>query len=197
MEELGFGPFSLDPAGRRLRRDGAELELRPQAFRALNVLIKNNGQYVDHQQMIREAWGGISVTRNTVAVTIAEVKKVLREYGPWIRCRPKLGYRLEIPRGEELIRIGRHLWNRRTREGLDKALAHFQQAAEEDSADFRAFEGIALSYLLLCTYGMRPPLETYAKFQEAHQRAVAIGGLTPALRSDRGHGLHVCERRLD
>jgi DNA-binding winged helix-turn-helix (wHTH) protein/Flp pilus assembly protein TadD len=196
MEELGFGPFSLNPAARSLRRDGTELELRPQAFRALNVLIKNNGQYVGHPQMIREAWDGISVTRNTVAVTIAEVKKVLREYGPWIRCRPKLGYRLEIPRREELIRIGWHLWNRRTREGLDKALAHFQQAAEEDSADFRAFEGIALSYLLLCTYGMRPPIETYAKFLEAHQRAVALGGLTPALRSDRGHGLHVCERKL-
>jgi DNA-binding winged helix-turn-helix (wHTH) protein len=46
--------------------------------------------------MIREAWDGISVSRNTVAVTIAEVKKVLQEYGSWIRCRPKLGYRLEV-----------------------------------------------------------------------------------------------------
>jgi DNA-binding winged helix-turn-helix (wHTH) protein len=197
MEELAFGPFSLDPAARSLRRDGAELELRPQAFRALNVLIKNSGQYVDHQQMIREAWDGISVTRNTVSVTMAEVKKALREYGSWIRCRPKIGYRLEIPRGEELIRVGWHFWNRRTREGLDKALANFQQAAEEDTADFRAFEGIALTYLLLSTYGMRPPLETYPKFLEAHQRAVAMGGLTPALRSDRGHGLHICERKLD
>src|SRR5580704_4210769 len=131
MEELAFGPFSLDPAARSLRRDGAELELRPQALRTLNVLIKNSGQYVDHQQMIREAWDGISVTRNTVSVTMAEVKKVLREYGSWIRCRPKIGYRLEIPRGEELIRVGWHFWNRRTREGLDKALANFQRAAEE------------------------------------------------------------------
>jgi DNA-binding winged helix-turn-helix (wHTH) protein len=196
MAELAFGPFFLDPAAQRLRRGRSELELRPQAFRALNVLIKNSGQYVEHQQMIREAWGGISVSRNTVAVTIAEVKKVLREYGSWIRCRPKVGYRLEIPRGEDLIRVGWHLWSRRTREGLEKALAHFQQAAEEDSTDFRAFEGIAVSYLLLSTYGMRPPRESYPKFQEAHQRAVAIGGLTPALRSDRGHGLHICERKL-
>jgi DNA-binding winged helix-turn-helix (wHTH) protein len=197
MEELAFGPFSVDPAAQRLRRGSAELVLRPQAFRALNVLIRNSGQYVHHQQMILEAWGGTSVSRNTVAVTIAEVKKVLREYGSWIRCRPKLGYCLEIPRGEDLIRVGRHLWNRRTREGFDKALAHFQQAAEEDNTDVRAFEGIALSYLLLCTYGMQPPRETYPKFLEAHQRAVAIGGLTAALRSDRGHGLHICERKLD
>ena len=195
MDELALGPFLVDPAAQRLRRGGAEIELRPQAFRALNVLIKNSGQYVQHEQMINEAWGGISVSRNTVAVTISEVKKVLQEYGSWIRCRPKLGYRLEIPKGEDLIRVGWHLWNRRTREGLEKALACFQEAATENNADFRAFEGIAATYLLLCTYGMRPPRETYSKFLEAHQRAVAIGGLTAGLRSDRGHGLHICERK--
>src|SRR5580658_10569874 len=161
MEQVAFGPFLVDMAGHRLRRGNSELELRPQAFRALNVLIRNSGRYVHHDQMIREAWDGISVSPNTVAVTIVEVKKVLQEYGSWIRCRPKLGYRLEIPRGEDLIRVGWHLWNRRTREGFEKALACFQEAATENNADFRAFEGIAESYLLLCTYGMRPPRETY------------------------------------
>jgi len=196
MKELGFGPFTVDMSAHRIRRGAAELELRPQAFRALNVLIKNGGRYVPHDQMITEAWGGISVSRNTVAVTIAEVKKVLREYGSWIRCRPKFGYRLEIPKGEDLIQVGWHLCKRRTREGFEKALACFQQAAEEDGTDFRAFEGIALSYLLLCTYGLRPPRETYPKFLEAHERAVALGGLTAGLRSDRGHALHICERKL-
>ena len=173
----------MDVAARRLRRGTAELELRPQAFRALNLLIQNAGRYVNHDQMIREAWDGISVSRNTISVTIAEVKKTLQEYGGWIRCRPKLGYVLEVPRGEDLIKKGWHLWERRTREGLEKALACFDEAAAENPSDFRAFEGISLSYLLLCTYGMRPPLDTYPKFLEAHNRAVALGGLTTALRS--------------
>lgn len=197
MGELVFGPFSLDPSAHRLRRGNADLTLRPQAFRALNLLIQNSGRYVQHQQMIREAWDGTSVSRNTVAVTIAEVKKVLQEYGSWIQCRPKLGYRLEIPQREDLIQVGWHLWNRRTREGFDKALACFQQAAQENPKDFRAFEGQALTYLLLCTYGMRPLAETYPKFLEAHTRAVEIRGLTPALRADRGHALHICERKLN
>jgi len=196
MEELAFGPFAVDPTAHRLRRGDTELELRPQAVRALNVLIRNSGQYVHYEQMIREAWSGTSVSPNTVTVTIAEVKKVLQEYGSWIHCRPKLGYRLEIPLGEDLIRVGWHLWNRRTREGLEKALGCFEQAARENNSDFRAFEGISLTYLLLCTYGMRPPRETYPKFQAAHKRAVAIGGLTAALRSDRGHALHICERKF-
>lgn len=197
MDQLAFGPFSVDPGALQLRRGRAELELRPQAIRALNVLIRNSGQYVSHEEMIHEAWGGISVSRNTVAVTIAEVKKVLQEYGSWIRCRPKLGYRLEIPKGQDLIQVGWHLWKRRTREGFEKALACFEQAAAEDSSDFRAFEGIALSYLLMCSYGVRPPRETYPKFLEAHQRAVALGGLTAGLRSDRGHALHICEQKLE
>jgi DNA-binding winged helix-turn-helix (wHTH) protein/tetratricopeptide (TPR) repeat protein len=197
MEQVAFGPFSVDVAARRLRRGTAELALRPQAFRALNLLIQNAGQYVNHDQMIREAWDGISVSRNTISVTIAEVKKTLQEYGGWIRCRPKLGYVLEVPRGEDLIKKGWHLWERRTREGLEKALACFEEAAAEDASDFRAFEGISLSYLLLCTYGMRPPLDTYPKFLEAHNRAVALAGLTTALRSNRAHALHICERNLE
>jgi len=173
------------------------LELRPQAFRALNVLIRNSGRYVHREKMIREAWDGISVSPNTISVTIAEVKKVLQEYGSWIRCRPKLGYALEVPKAEDLIRKGWHLWERRTREGLEKALACFEEASREDGTDFRAFEGISLSYLLLCTYGMRPPKQMYPRFQEAHNHAVALGGMTAALRSNLGHALHICERKLD
>src|SRR3984885_4787636 len=197
MEQVAFGPFAVDVEARRLRRGGTELELRPQAFRALNVLIQNAGRYVNHDQMIREAWDGISVSRNTVSVTIAEVKKILQEYGGWIRCRPKLGYALEVPRAEDLIKKGWHLWERRTREGLEKALACFEQAACEDGSDFRALEGISLSSLLLCTYGMRPPADMYPRFLEAHKRAVELGGLTTSLRSNRGHALHICERNLD
>lgn len=196
MEQVAFGPFSVDMAGRRLRKGAAELELRPQAFRALTVLIRNSGRYVNHEQMIREAWGGISVSPNTVAVTIAEVKRALQECGPWIRCRPKVGYRLEVPRAEDLIKKGWHLWERRTREGLEKALTCFEQAAREDSADFRAFEGISLTYLIFCTYSMRPQNEIYPKFLKAHERAVELGGLTPALLANRGHALHICERNL-
>jgi DNA-binding winged helix-turn-helix (wHTH) protein/Flp pilus assembly protein TadD len=197
MDQVEFGPFSVDMTGGRIRRGASELALRPQAFRALNVLILNTGRYVHHEQMIREAWGGISVSPNTIAVTIAEVKKVLQEYGCWIRCRPKLGYSLEVPRAEGLIKKGWHLWERRTREGLEKALACFEEAAQEDGADFRAFEGASLSYLLLCTYGMRAPNEMYPKFLDAHQRAVELGGLTASLRSNRGHALHICERNLE
>jgi DNA-binding winged helix-turn-helix (wHTH) protein len=196
VEKIAFGPFSLDAAAAKVWRDGVEIELRPQAFQALRSLLCRSGRYLDYECMIREAWEGNVVSRHTVAVTVGEVKKALKEYGSWISYRPKLGYRLEVPQSEDLIRRGWHFWNRQNREGLEKALCCFEKAAENDGADFRAYEGISSSYLKLGAYGMRPPREMYQRFLAAHSHAVALGGLTPELRTDRALGLHVFERKL-
>ncbi len=195
-EQITFGPFCLDVGANRLTRDGAPLELRPQAVHALRALLQHTSRYLDYPQMIREAWHGNVVSRHTVAVTVGEVKKALGEHGHWIAYRPKLGYRLDVPQSDDLIRKGWHFWNRQSQEGLEKALCCFERAAAYDAADFRAHEGIASSYLKLGTYSMRPPREMYARFLEAHQRAVGLAGLTPELRSERALGLQVFERRF-
>jgi tetratricopeptide (TPR) repeat protein len=196
MDQITFGPFRFDITTTTLLRDGHELELRPQAFHALRALIHNRGRYVGYAQMINQAWDGNLVSKHTVAVTIGEVKKILGEFGPWISYRPKLGYRLDVPHSDDLVKQGWHFWSRRTREGFEKALDCFQQAAIENPSDFRAFEGISLCYLLLGTYGMRMPREMYSGFQQAHKRAVELCGLTPERRADRAHGLHLFEHRL-
>jgi len=196
MEQIAFGPFRLDSTTTTLLRDGQELDLRPQAFHALKALIHNRGRYVGYAQMINQAWDGNLVSKHTVAVTIGEVKKILGEFGAWISYRPKLGYRLEVPHSDDLVKQGWHFWTRRTREGLEKALDCFQQAAVENASDFRAFEGISLCYLLLGTYGMRTPREMYSGFLQAHKRAVELCGLTPERRADRAHGLHLFEHRF-
>ena len=197
MEQITFGPFRLDTTTTTLLRDGRELELRPQAFHALRALIHNRGRYVGYAQMINQAWDGNLVSKHTVAVTIGEVKKILGEFGLWITYRPKLGYRLDVPHSDDLVKQGWHFWSRRTREGFEKALDCFQQAAIENPSDFRAFEGISLCYLLLGTYGMRMPREMYSGFLQAHKRAVELCGLTPERRADRAHGLHLFEHKLE
>jgi tetratricopeptide (TPR) repeat protein len=197
MEQITFGPFRLDTTTTTLLRDGHELELRPQAFHALIALIHNRGRYVGYAQMINQAWDGNLVSKHTVAVTIGEVKKTLGEFGGWITYRPKLGYRLDVPHSDDLVKQGWHFWSRRTREGFEKALDCFQQAAIENPSDFRAFEGISLCYLLLGTYGMRLPREMYNGFLQAHKRAVELCGLTPERRADRAHGLHLFEHKFE
>jgi len=101
-----------------------------------------------------------------------------------------------VPKSEDLVRKGWHFWNRRTREGFEKAAACFRQAVLKDAADFRAYEGLAVSYLMLGSYGMRPPRQMYQLFLDTHSRAVALSGLTPELRSYRAHGLHFFERKF-
>jgi DNA-binding winged helix-turn-helix (wHTH) protein len=196
VADIGFGPFSLDTSAARLVRDGVEVKLRQQAFQALRVLALHSGQFVDYEHMIAEAWNGTSVSRHTVDVTVGEVRKTLEEFGAWIDHRPRVGYALHVPRSDELIRRGQHFWNLRTREGFEKALECFQHAAAEGTTDFRAFEGQSVCYLMLSSHGMRPPREMCEGFLKAHRRAEALAGLTPELRCNRAHGLHMFERRL-
>ena len=195
-QQFEFGPFLVDTASSRVLRDGVAMKLRPQAFQVLRTLVQNTGQWISCERLIAEAWDGNHVSRHTVSVTVGELKNCLEEYGDWISCRPKIGYRLESPRSDELIKTGWHFWNRRTREGFEKALESFQQAALENDSDPRAYEGIAISWLMPGTYGMRAPREIYPRYLTAYNRAVALGGVTSDLRGMHGHALHMFERKL-
>jgi DNA-binding winged helix-turn-helix (wHTH) protein len=196
MSDVAFGPFAFDMSDMRLSRDHAEVKLRPQARRVLRVLLHHRGRTVGYEQMMGEAWEGTYVSRHTVDVTVAEVRKSLGEFGRWITHRTKEGYSLDVPSSEELIRKGWHFWTRRTREGAERAIECFQQAADECPGDFRAYEGLSTCYLMLATFGMRAPLEVYPKFLDAHEQAVASGGMTGELRCNRAHALHLFERNL-
>lgn len=195
--DLTFGPFTLDLGAARLLSGGTEVKLRPRAFHVLRVLLLHHGRSIGYEQLMREAWEGTFVSRHTVDVTVREVKKTLGPYGNWITHRPKVGYAFELPSSDEMIRRGWHFWNFRTRDGFERAIDSFEQASRECSADFRAFEGLSVCHLALATFGMRPPREVYPGFLDAHNRAVALGGLTPELRCNRAHGLHLFERRFD
>jgi DNA-binding winged helix-turn-helix (wHTH) protein len=196
MSDVIFGPFAFEMSDMRLLRDEAEVRLRPQARRVLRVLLTHRGHTIGYEQMMAEAWEGTFVSHHTVDVTVAEVRKSLGEFGRWITHRTKEGYSLEVPSSEELIRRGWHFWSRRTREGAERGIECFQQAADECPGDFRAYEGLSTCYLMLATFGMRAPLEVYPKFLEAHERAVAAGGMTGELHCNRAHGLHLFERNV-
>ena len=196
MTELTFGPFNLDAAATRLLRDGVEVKLRPQAMLALRTLLRHAGETVRYEQMIAEAWEGTMVSRHTVDVTVGEVRRSLDEYGTWIVNRTKIGYKLDVPRSDELVRRGWHFWNRRTREGFEHAIECFERAAAKSPSDFRTFEGLSSSQLSLAIFGMRPPREMYSAFLQSHERAIAVGALTPQLRCNRAQGLHLFERRF-
>jgi DNA-binding winged helix-turn-helix (wHTH) protein/Tfp pilus assembly protein PilF len=195
MAVITFGPFTFDSGTARLSRDSVEIRLRPQGIQVLRVLLQHRGRSIGYEQMIAEAWQGTFVSRHTVDVTAGEVKKALGEYGQWIVNRPKVGYSLDVPSSDELVRKGWHFFSRRTKEGAERAIGCFLEAAAQYPGDAKALEGLSTCYIMQATFGIRPPLEAYPQFLESHERAVAAGGLTPELRCNRAHGLYMFEYR--
>jgi Tfp pilus assembly protein PilF len=76
----------------------------------------------------------------------------------------------------DLYMKGRYFWNKRTEEGLRKAIKCFEQAIEKDPDYALAYAGLADSYLTLQDYSSVPPKELNSKASEAAQKALELDG---------------------
>ncbi|MHB8378169.1 MAG: response regulator [Dehalococcoidia bacterium] len=56
-ERIVAGAVQVDPRGRTVRRDGAELALKPKEFDLLLFLAKNAGQVFTREQILQRVWG--------------------------------------------------------------------------------------------------------------------------------------------
>lgn len=198
MRQTLFGPFTVESSGTRLLRDGEDLGLRPKAVRALLVLTRHAGHVVEYEQLMSEAWSGITVHPHTVDVTVREAKRVLGEYGTWIRRLrgQKAAFVLEVPPSDALIRRGWHCSDHETPEAAAEALECFQQAARLCPEDLRVYDGLAQCYLYGVLSGTAPSLHAYPRFLDAHRRACAGGRETGVQRARFGHGVHVFEHSV-
>ncbi len=71
---------------------------------------------------------------------------------------------------------GRYFWNKRTGDGLRKAVDYFHQAIEKDTNYAPAYTGLADSFALLgdWEYGVMPPTEAYPQAKAAATKALAL-----------------------
>ena len=74
----------------------------------------------------------------------------------------------------DLYLKGRYFWNRRTPEGFQQAVEHFEQAAAKDPTYARAYAGMADSYALMSSYGVAPATELIPKARSAALRALEL-----------------------
>jgi len=79
----------------------------------------------------------------------------------------------------DLYLKGQYYWNKRTVEGLQKAIDYFQQAADKDPAYARAFAGLANSYALLGGYSGVPQTRFIEMARAAALRALMIDERLP------------------
>ncbi len=82
------------------------------------------------------------------------------------------------PQAYELYRRGRHIWNLRTAEGHEQAIAFFEQAIARDSMYADAYAALADVYLTDYQLNLsgRPEREAYTRLRVAAERAVALDG---------------------
>ncbi len=92
----------------------------------------------------------------------------------------------------DLYLRGRHAWNKRTPDGFQQAVRHFQQAIERDSLYAAAYSGLADTYLSLYDYELIAPKEATAKASMAAARALKIDPTLAEARNSLAH-LHLHE----
>ena len=84
----------------------------------------------------------------------------------------------------------RYQWNKRTPEGLRKAIEYFGAAVAQDSAYAEAWAGLADSYGALGIQGAVPPREVYPRAKAAALRALRLNGTLHSAHASLGNILH-------
>lgn len=102
--------------------------------------------------------------------------------GVQLKLTPKQRARLKkkpapmSPAAYEAYLKGRHHWNKRTVDGLERAIHYFQEAIGQDKKYAPAYAGLADSYALLGTvpYDAIPPREAMPRAKEAALAALSM-----------------------
>jgi len=168
---------ALDQIGRELRVDYVlEGSVRREANRvriSAQLIQMSDGTHLWARQYDRELSNLLAVQEeiaqavaNQIDLTLASGNRI--DSGRMTLLSP------EALEAYDLYLKGRHFWSKRTVEGFEHAVEHFQQAVEKDPAYARAYAGLADSYALMSSYNFGAPTELIAKARSAALRALEL-----------------------
>lgn len=94
-----FRSCYLNPAERRVIKDGKYLELTTKTFDVLQLLIENAGEIVTKDEILGKVWSGDFVEEGNLAVHISKLRRLLGETKnqPFIETVQGSGYRFVAP----------------------------------------------------------------------------------------------------
>jgi TolB-like protein/DNA-binding winged helix-turn-helix (wHTH) protein/Flp pilus assembly protein TadD len=113
----------------------------------------------------------ILVLQDSVARTIANQIHITLTPGQQTRVPGRSNV---DPEAYEAYLKGRYYWNKRTGEGLQKAVVYFQQAINKDPAYGAAYSGLADCNSGLAWHGFKSPAEALPKAHAAALKAIEI-----------------------
>jgi len=96
MTKLQFDSYLLDTSKCELFKSGVKVDIEPQVYCLLELLIKNNGDIVSRDDIINVVWGGRHVSNNTIDNRMKTVRAVIGDNGRdqrLIKTYPNRGYR--------------------------------------------------------------------------------------------------------
>jgi predicted ATPase/DNA-binding winged helix-turn-helix (wHTH) protein len=76
-DAFSFGPFSLFPGLRILRKDGTVVPLGSRAFDMLVAMVQRNGTVLTTEELMAIAWPGVIVVESNVRVQVANLRRTL------------------------------------------------------------------------------------------------------------------------
>jgi DNA-binding winged helix-turn-helix (wHTH) protein len=90
-----FGPYRLDLRGRSLFRDGIPIPIRARQFDVLHVLVRNAGELVTKDDLVREAWRGVIVDDSAVTQAVSRLRHLpgAPDFESYVVTMPGHGYR--------------------------------------------------------------------------------------------------------
>lgn len=100
VSPIEFGGLRLDPARRKVERQGRAIDLSPREYDLLFALVEANGQTIPRDRFLKEIWGmEFDPGTNVLDVQIGRLRKKLDRHGPPL---------IETVRGEgyRLIKVG-------------------------------------------------------------------------------------------
>jgi TolB-like protein/Tfp pilus assembly protein PilF len=162
----------------------------------LNVQAVLIGTLVRHGDILRietelvdvsngaEIWGE-KFDRPALDISTAE-QQIASDISDKLRLRVSESQRNRLNRpathNSEAYRLyvtGRFYWNKRTEDGLKKAIECFEQATEKDSNYALAYVGLADTYIVLPQYGRISPSAAMPQAKEAAAKALEIDADLP------------------
>lgn len=90
-----FGPFTLDPAGRRLLRGREPVHLTPKAFELIHLLVTEAPRVVSKRELHDRLWPGSFVSDATLVGLVKEARRAFDDRdpeAPVIRTAHRVGY---------------------------------------------------------------------------------------------------------
>ncbi len=127
----------------------------------------------------RQLWGG--QYNRKLADVLAVQEDIAKEISEKLRLRLTREEKARMAKrptenieAYQLYLKGRYYWNKRTEEGIHRAIEYFSEATEKDRNYALAHAGLADSYILLGEFSLLPAKEAYAKAQEAATKALEL-----------------------